>query len=240
MSGDLSPTYLAVDGYIVLDADELAIVFGFEAMATILSTLCEPPDCCGNPLIVWLTSLYNTLIEILDVDDGDAALNGWYPGDLKETVRSAVDPGWLLCYGQAVSRTTYADLFDAIGTNFGAGDGTTTFNLPDFRGRSPLGRDNMGGSSANRVTAAAADLVTSSGNGGAETHILTTTEMPAHTHGNNLGHTPVSRADIGAGAFIGVISTIDVNAATTSTGSGGAHNNMHPYQTVNVLIYAGA
>ena len=53
--------------------------------------------------------------------------------------------GWLLCDGSAVSRATYADLFGAIGTNFGSGDGSTTFNLPDMRGRVPVGYAASGG-----------------------------------------------------------------------------------------------
>jgi microcystin-dependent protein len=61
--------------------------------------------------------------------------------------------GWLLCYGQAVSRSTYSALFAKIGTTYGAGDGSTTFNLPDCRGRVAAGKDNMGGTSANRLTA---------------------------------------------------------------------------------------
>ena len=65
---------------------------------------------------------------------------------------------WLFARGQAVSRTTYATLFAAIGTAFGAGDGSTTFNVPDLRGRVPVGRDNMGGTPANRVTAAVSGL----------------------------------------------------------------------------------
>src|SRR5688572_13618888 len=60
--------------------------------------------------------------------------------------------GYLLCDGSAVSRTTYAALFTAIGGNYGAGDGSTTFNLPDLRGRVVAGKDDMGGSSANRLT----------------------------------------------------------------------------------------
>jgi phage-related tail fiber protein len=60
--------------------------------------------------------------------------------------------GFLLCSGQAVNRTTYAVLFAVIGETFGAGDASTTFNVPDMRGRFPLGKDNMGGSSANRCT----------------------------------------------------------------------------------------
>lgn len=63
-----------------------------------------------------------------------------------------VPAGWLFCYGQTASRTTYADLFAVIGTQYGAGNGTTTFNVPDLRGRVVAGRDNMGGSAANNLT----------------------------------------------------------------------------------------
>lgn len=136
--------------------------------------------------------------------------------------------GYLLTYGQAVSRTTYADLFAVIGTTFGVGDGSTTFNLPDLRGRYWLGKDNMGGTSANRVTAAAADTI--GGTGGAETHTLTTAELPPHTHNSPYSTTSVQS---GSGA-LGV--TVSSGNATSSTGSGDAHNNMPPYITGNYII----
>ena len=65
---------------------------------------------------------------------------------------TAVPSQWYLCYGQQVSRTTYASLFTVIGTTYGSGDGTTTFNLPDLRGRIEVGKDDMGGSAASRIT----------------------------------------------------------------------------------------
>lgn len=83
----------------------------------------------------------------------------------------------LEAYGQAVSRITYAGLFSHLGTTHGAGDGVTTFNLPDLRGRVMIGMDNMGGTPANRVTAAADSL---GGAGGSET--MTIAQMPAHKH----------------------------------------------------------
>lgn len=78
-------------------------------------------------------------------------------GMLMQFAGSSAPSGWLLCDGSAVSRTTYSDLFSEIGTTYGSGDGSTTFNVPDLRGRLPLGKDNMGGSSANRVTNSEAD-----------------------------------------------------------------------------------
>ena len=82
--------------------------------------------------------------------------------------------GFLLCYGQAVSRSTYADLFAAIGTTYGAGDGSTTFNLPDLRGRVAAGKDDMGGGAANRLTGGGSGIAgtTLGAAGGAETQTL--------------------------------------------------------------------
>lgn len=80
---------------------------------------------------------------------------------------STVPAGFLLCDGSAVSRSDYAALFEVIGTTFGAGDGSTTFNLPDLGGRVPLG-----------VSQGHALGTT----GGSETVTLTESELPAHTH----------------------------------------------------------
>lgn len=80
--------------------------------------------------------------------------------------------GWLLCFGQAVSRTNYAALYAVIGEQYGAGDGTTTFNVPDLRGRVAAGRDNMGGTAASRLsTGVLGQSPNSLGNsGGTESH----------------------------------------------------------------------
>ncbi|NEU94825.1 phage tail protein [Bradyrhizobium sp. UFLA 03-164] len=95
--------------------------------------------------------------------------------------------------GQAISRTTYATLFSLIGTGYGGGDGSTTFNLPDKRGRVSAGVDNMGGTYAYRFTPSYFGSYGTLGVvGGGESHTLSLNEIPSHAHANTLsdpGHT---------------------------------------------------
>lgn len=93
----------------------------------------------------------------------------------------SLPPRWLFCYGQAVSRTDYSELFTWLSTTYGAGDGSTTFNLPDLRGRVVAGQDDMGGTSANRLTSPI-NGDTLGAAGGVEAYVLVTGELPAHTH----------------------------------------------------------
>lgn len=94
---------------------------------------------------------------------------------------TAPNSSFVLPYGQAISRTTYATLFSLIGTTYGVGDGTTTFNLPDAKGRSFSFLDNMGGAAANRITTIGGGT-TLGASGGEENHVLTIGEMAAHDH----------------------------------------------------------
>lgn len=148
-------------------------------------------------------------------------------GAILDFAGTTAPPGYLLCNGSLVSRTTYAALFAIIGVQYGAGDGSTTFQLPDVRGRFRLGKDDMGGTPANRVTSAQADVL--GGNGGAETHTLTIGEMPAHSHNVPMftgGEDGGARNTLGGGGA----------QSTTSAGGGQAHNNMPPYITFNAII----
>ena len=134
---------------------------------------------------------------------------------------------WLICDGSAISRTTYADLFSVIGTSFGVGDGSTTFNLPDLRSRVPLGKDS-------RDT----DFDTIGNTYGEKTHTLTVDEIPTtyakaptSTSGGNIAY---FRNDVvggyngsGAGAAIATIA-----------GGGQAHNIVQPSLVTNYIIKA--
>ena len=131
----------------------------------------------------------------------------WYGG-------TSVPTGWLECAGAAINRTTYASLFSLIGTTFGVGDGSTTFNLPDMSRRVTVG---VGGSG----TATLSNTVGSTG--GAETHSLTSAEVAAHTHST---FSTSQSSYIGAGGT-SVGKTVTA-PASGSAGSGTAHNNVQP------------
>lgn len=151
---------------------------------------------------------------------------------------SSAPTGWLVCDGSAVSRSTYSGLFNIIGTSYGSGDGSTTFNLPDLVGRVPVGLDSGGSRVSSNNT-----IGDSSGD---ETHTLSKSELPAtglnSSSGSGFVVTPsgvasnaVDSTGTGATAFSGGI-TLSKNARTENMGSGDAHNNMQPYQIVQYII----
>lgn len=149
---------------------------------------------------------------------------------------AASPSGWLLCGGQAVSRTTYAALFTAIGVAYGAGDGSTTFNLPDLRGRVVGGRDDMGtGTSAGRLTPAffGANADTLGATGGSQSHTLTIAQMPAHDH----DMTALGSRNLASGGGDVVPEQGSPSTMTTAQrGGGSAHNNVQPTLILNYLI----
>lgn len=142
------------------------------------------------------------------------------------------DTNWLLCDGSAISRTTYAALFALIGTTFGAGNGSSTFNVPDLRGRVPLGVGTATG-------AAGATAHTRGQKGGEETHVTTSAENGPHTHdGIQYALTPVRNdaAQINVTVSVGGGGGSAFN--TTSSGSGTPHNTLPPYLGLNFVIRA--
>ncbi len=135
---------------------------------------------------------------------------------------------WLLADGSAVNRTTYATLFGILSTTYGVGDGSTTFNLPNFKGRTAVGRDS-----------GQAEFDVLGETGGAKTHTLTSWEMPSHTHNQRTASGGGGWADywnIYAGSAPVVSHTFTDQGWLESTGWGGAHNNLQPYLTVNYII----
>lgn len=147
-------------------------------------------------------------------------------GDIHIVAYTALDSDWMRCDGSALSRITYADLFAVIGTTYGAGNGTTTFNIPDMRGRAAIGAGNATGLSPRPIGSIA----------GSETHTLTIDEMPAHSHTvkeqSTTGGT-MSLTDV-AVALGDNIS--DRAGVVNNSGSGAAHNNMQPSIAINYII----
>jgi microcystin-dependent protein len=159
-------------------------------------------------------------------------------------------------YGQAISRTAFPDLnaiASASGYPHGAGDGSTTFNLPDYRGRIGAGLDNMGGTAANRITAAVSGIAgtTLGANGGAQGITLSTAQMPAHAHGgftsgplNSSGTAGIAIAEGGGGQSIstggGGYRADNSNGvhihAIGAEGGGQAHANVQPSIMVNKVM----
>lgn len=136
-------------------------------------------------------------------------------GSLQAYAGSSAPSGWLLCDGSAVSRTTYARLYAAIGTTWGAGNGSTTFNVPDLRGRTPIGAGTGSGLTARTLA----------GSGGAETVQLDVTTMPSHSH-TFTGSSTDSQGSHG-------------HSLSGSVGSGGGHSHSVGNQTTRGDILAG-
>ena len=159
--------------------------------------------------------------------------------------------GWLFCFGQAVSQTTYADLYAVIaGTYDSTSAGTGNFRIPDLRGRGIHGLDNIGGSDAGRLswqntrgTVGTSSILTDTGT---ETHTLTEAQLAAHSHSfgtqvayNNSGFS--GQAFQFGGGHWGVTQANNANTAgslsgTQNAGSTTAHNNMPPTILLNYII----
>ena len=141
---------------------------------------------------------------------------------------SSAPSGWLICNGQAISRTTYAALYAVIGTTYGAGDGSTTFNVPNLVNKTVRGSNSLGKT------------------GGSDTITLSTTNLPAHSHGvgtlatNNTGAHTHGVASAGAASTSKPYVRADTVAITTisaygvATNSAGAHTHTISGSTASV------
>lgn len=193
------------------------------------------------PLATILTDLATTTqTAITDVRNDVAAsiaANEVPIGTVAATARATAPSGWVLCQGQSLLRAgTYADLFSAIGTNYGAVD-STHFNVPNLKGKVPVGID-------------PADATFNDHNktGGAKTVTLSVNQIPQHNHlfGGDDQIAAAGSYTINSGFSYDAISSLvggGVNMytkglyeGTTSRSGGAAHENMPPYNTVHYMI----
>lgn len=191
--------------------------------------------------------------ELDDIDDvvSQAAYEVMHevmkPGMIQMWTGDTTPERWLLCDGAEVSRADYAELFDEIGETFGAGNGTTTFNLPDMRYRSPMG-------------ASVSPNLNLGEQAGEAAHALSQIENASHTHDiidNGHAHAPAAGTTVFVGRTAGGSSdwvratagaTFRQDTATASaitgismesSGNGVPHNNVHPVLGLNFIIYTG-
>lgn len=181
-------------------------------------------------------------------------------GVLPYTGTSAPNSSFILPFGQAISRTTYSTYFSLVSTTFGSGDGSTTFNVPDLRGRVIAGLDNMGGSAASRLTSSyfGGTATNLGATGGSESHTLTTAQLASHSHNNSLtdpghGHNLTNgrqasfqagssavapRLDGGAadGSVTAASAMTGISITNASAGSGSAHNNTQPTMVLGLIL----
>ncbi len=159
------------------------------------------------------------------------------PGSIMMFGGSSAPSGYLLCDGSAVSRSTYSKLFTAIGTTYGSGDGSTTFNLPNLKGKVAVG-----------LNSADTSFDTLGETGGEKRHTLTVTEMPSHTHTQDSHNHSTSgfysAGSVGTDNYSAASpvqnktprSTGSTTATNQNTGGGEAHNNLQPYIVLNYII----
>lgn len=161
-------------------------------------------------------------------------------GEVRFIAVAAAPAGWLLADGRAVSRATYAELFAAIGATYGAGDGSTTFNLPPVAGRALIGA----GAGAGLTARAAGDRV------GEEKHKLVKAELAIHDHTGATGFmsnsanrgTDGNVYQVASGAVYGLTSIGPIEHSHPVRADGGdvPHENMQPSLAIPAYIYAGA
>lgn len=192
--------------------------------------------------------LYGDLYVDCDSDStGGTSVISFAPqvGEIRIWAGDTAPDKWMICNGSVISRETYMDLFTEIGTTYGGGDGSTTFAIPNFKGRMPCG--------AGESTANGHVMHTLGISDGEEKHVLTSGELAAHAHtfskatattsgkykknaqsGSNTNRVDADGTSSTTGPY-----TTTLSLTLNNTGSNTAHNNMPPYTNVNFIIYVG-
>lgn len=160
------------------------------------------------------------------------------PGEVKLWAGVDAPAGWAFCYGQAVNRAENPKCFLALGTTYGVGDGSTTFNLPDLRGRVPAGRDNMGGTLANRLNSGLSGVNGASlgATGGSQVVALAEANIPSLT-----ANIPLANGAIAINPGTTAVQGTDIETSTQLNPTfpnalGTAHQNVPPTIILNYII----
>lgn len=164
------------------------------AFTALTSAACAAGKAVTTTLMNLIRTNFDDHESRLAVVEAATIETGFMVGEIRIWTTNTLPTGWLFCDGSTVSRTvTYDDLFAVIGTTYGAGDGSTTYALPDLRGRAPFGKDDMnnsvgsGGGAASRLTSAGSsvDGATLGATGGAQNVTLTGAQSgtSVHNHG---------------------------------------------------------
>lgn len=143
-------------------------------------------------------------------------------GVVSQYAGAAAPAGWLLCDGAAVSRTTYSTLFSVLGTTYGAGNASTTFNLPNLKGRLPVGLDST-----------QTEFDTLAETGGTKVETLTSTQIPAHTHGVG-SYELTTQSDHSHGNNFSIVSNGSHNHTGSITTTAGEGSHSHSYNSGDV------
>ena len=195
--------------------------------------------------ITWVQVTTGSVYTQTEVDNLLAAVASVPTGSIQAYGGAAAPTGYVLCDGSAISRTTYSDLFTAIGTSYGVGNGSTTFNVPDLKGKFPRGKDadDLGDADGDETK----DLSHTHTTGD---HSLTTAEAPVHKHDLYYENKNVDTLHGGQTFNFALAETSGTTkTGTDNAGSGDAHNHgatgselsssedvMNPYLVVNYII----
>jgi microcystin-dependent protein len=248
MSRNGSGTYNLPAGNPVVTATTITSTWANSTLSDIATTLTGSLAADGQtPATGNLNMNTNRIVNVVDptlaqdaatkayvdtaVSTAIAPLNSVPTGSIQMWPTASAPTGYLLCAGAAVSRSTYAALFALIGTTFGVGDGSTTFNVPNYTSRFPYG-------TTVAATGGSADAVVVS-----HTHTATVTD-PGHQHNlitqssgdNTVNGVPASLTNPLALGGLTQTATTGISVSNSTTGVSGTNANLPPYLGINFII----